>query len=153
EAEALRMMEEAVRQNSEFWLARLNLAELYLAAGRHAEAREEIQQARRLAPDSNLVMATQVVILTAAGEQAGADEVIAEMAQKASREYVSPYYLAVAYAGLGDQEVAIGWLQKAVAEKNPMLVFLGVDSVWDGLRFRPEFEEILQQVNLADNLN
>ncbi|HKX56184.1 MAG TPA: hypothetical protein VJN01_08785, partial [Xanthomonadales bacterium] len=63
------------------------------------------------------------------------------------------YHMAMAYMGIEDEEQAIGWLEKAAAENNPMLVFLNVDQSWDALRDRPEFADILKQVNLEDYSN
>jgi TolB-like protein/DNA-binding winged helix-turn-helix (wHTH) protein/Tfp pilus assembly protein PilF len=152
-AEALRMIEEASRQNPNFWLARMNLAELYFYTERYNEAIAEIEHTRKLAPDSNFVMATQVAILHTAGKTAEAEAVVDEMMEKASQVYVSPYHLAMAYAGIGDDNQALVWLDQAVIENNPMLVFLGVDRIWNGLRDRPEFAVILRQVNLEDYSN
>ncbi len=149
QADALRMIEAAVRQNGQFWLARMLLALYYQDAGRVEEALEQIQEARNLAPNSNFVMANQVEILVAAGQVDEARDLVATLERKANLEYVSPYHLALANVNAGNTGQAIAWLQNAVAEGNPMLVFLGVHPSWDSLRNLPEFAEILQQVNLA----
>ena len=94
-------------------------------------------------------MANQVEILVAAGLLDEARGLVAALERKANQEYVSPYHLALANINAGNTGQAIAWLQKAVAEGNPMLVFLGVHPSWDSLRNLPEFDEILQQVNLA----
>jgi TolB-like protein/DNA-binding winged helix-turn-helix (wHTH) protein/Tfp pilus assembly protein PilF len=149
ELEALRMLEAAVRQNGQFWLARMVLALYYQREGRIEEAMEQIQEAKNLAPNSTYVMANQVEILVAAGQVDEARGLVAALGRKASQEYVSPYHLALANVNAGNTGQAIAWLRTAVAEGSPMLVLLGVHSSWHNLRDLPEFNEILRQVNLA----
>jgi len=148
--DALRMIEAANIQNSDFWMVKLSLAEHYLLAGRYEEALTELQQARKLVPDSNFVRVIHIRILNAIGQRAEAEALVAEMTESAGQSYVSPYHLALAYMGLGDEDQALEWLEKAVAENNPMLVYLGASAFWDDLRDQPEFQSILQRVNLAD---
>jgi tetratricopeptide (TPR) repeat protein len=92
-------------------------------------------------------------ILNATGHKAEAKALLDEMIESAGQRYVSPYHLAMAYMGLGDEDQALVWLEKAVVENNPMLTFLRVENLWDDLRDQPEFESILQRVNLADIAN
>jgi len=128
--EAVRMLEAAVRQNGQFWLARMVLALYYQREGRIEEALEQIQEAKNLAPNSSYVMANQVQILVAAGQVDEARGLVVALERKASQEYVSPYNLALANVNAGNTGQAIAWLRTAVAEGT-------------------EFDEIMQQVNLA----
>ena len=42
------------------------------------------------------------------------------------REYVSPFYVATAYLGVGDHDNGFAWLQKAYDERSEFLVFIKV---------------------------
>ena len=63
-------------------------------------------------------------------------------------DYVSPYYVAEIYTGLGDKDAAIEWLGKALDERSTWVVFLGVDPRFDPLRSDPRFAALLKRLNL-----
>jgi TolB-like protein/Tfp pilus assembly protein PilF len=151
--DAVRMMEQTVKQYGDFWLARLNLAEMYLLTGRIEESLAEVNRARELAPDSNFVTVTEVRILKATGNVEAARALLDQIVEKSRRQYVSPYYMAMAFQGIGDEDGAMEHLQQAMAENNPMLAFLGADGLWDPLRERPEFAAIMRKINLEEYFN
>ena len=64
-----------------------------------------------------------------------------------TERYVSPYEFARVYAGLGDKDQAILWLQKAYAEHAVYLVWLKVDPKLDNLRDDPRFQDLLRRMN------
>src|SRR5712664_206884 len=61
--------------------------------------------------------------LGVAGDRAGARAVLDRLLQRRAHEYVSPYDLALVYAGLGDKDKALDWLQRAYQERSSLLVF------------------------------
>ena len=63
------------------------------------------------------------------------------------RSYVPPYNFALIYAGLGDKQQAIYWLENAYAEGSGHLG-LKVDPTWDDLRSEPRFQDLLRRVGL-----
>ena len=61
------------------------------------------------------------------------------------------YYKASIYAGLGEKEQALEWLEKAYDERSDLLVYLKVDPIFDSrLRSEPRFGKLLQRMGLAD---
>jgi len=50
---------------------------------------------------------------------------------------------------LGDRRKALAWLDRAFAERDVRMVFLGVDSVWNPLREEKRFADFLNRMNLA----
>ena len=56
------------------------------------------------------------------------------------------YYVARAYARLGDKEQALAWLKKAYEEKVDHLILLKVDPIFDPLRNDPRFTELLRNI-------
>ena len=62
------------------------------------------------------------------GRRAEAQTVIAELQQTAKRRYVSPYDVATIYAGLGEKEQTLAWLEKAYEDRSGWLaLWLKVD--------------------------
>lgn len=82
------------------------------------------------------------------GRRVEAEKVLAELQEISKQRYVSPYYVAMIYAGLGDKDQAFAWLDKAFRERSRRLVFLKVASIWDGLHPDPRFADLLRRIGL-----
>jgi len=74
-----------------------------------------------------------------AGDKTEAEKLLAELVAESNKQYVSPYYLAVVYVGLGRDQQAMDWLEKAFADRSNGLVFLKVEPELDSLRANPRF--------------
>lgn len=62
--------------------------------------------------------------------------------------YISPYMIAVIYAGLGKKNTAFEFLEKAYKEKSPDLAyFLRADLRIDSLRSDLRFQDLLHRMN------
>jgi hypothetical protein len=62
---------------------------------------------------------------------------------------VSPYQLALVYAGLGEKERAFESLEKAKVERSTLLTYLKMDPRFDSLRPDPRFQDLLRRMGLA----
>ena len=76
-----------------------------------------------------------------------ANRVIAELRQRASRGYISPYAFALIYAGLNDSDNTFAWLERAYEDRTHWLVFLQVEPRFDRLRDDPRFIDLLHRVH------
>ncbi|MCA1632432.1 MAG: hypothetical protein LC785_02075 [Acidobacteria bacterium] len=63
--------------------------------------------------------------------------------------HASPMDMAIVYAGLGEKDEALAWLQKGCEERSGPWVFLKVEPLYETLRSDPRFRELLQRVGLA----
>ena len=68
--------------------------------------------------------------------------------RRARRAYASPIDFARAYAQLGEKDSAFDYLDEALAERSPGLVFLKVDRAWDSIRSDRRFEAAIRHVGL-----
>jgi Tfp pilus assembly protein PilF len=58
------------------------------------------------------------------------------------------YDVGVNYAMAGDRARALDWLEKACAERDPNVMYLGINPVLDSLRAEPRFQALLRKMNL-----
>jgi serine/threonine-protein kinase len=58
---------------------------------------------------------------------------------------------AALYGALGDLDDAFCCLDRALGERDPLLVFLGVHPLWDSLRDDPRYKERIQAMGLIDD--
>ena len=82
------------------------------------------------------------------GKSAEAKQVLTDLQQLQDERYVSPYTVAAIYTGLGDDEQAFKWLERAVEERDIWLMNLKVDSVFAKLRSKRQFTDILNRTRL-----
>ena len=61
--------------------------------------------------------------------------------------YVSPYFLAVIYAYLGETEAALAQIEEAIRIGDAWITWLVVDPQLDALRGEPRFQELAQRTN------
>jgi tetratricopeptide (TPR) repeat protein len=57
-----------------------------------------------------------------AGRQAEALKILAEMERASQKRYISPFYLAVVYSGLGRMDEAFRLLDRALEQRTPYLI-------------------------------
>ncbi len=93
---------------------RARLGRVYESAGRYEEAIAEFQKARQL-EDSAEILAALGCTLGFAGRSSEARTALTELQARARQQYISPFYFATLYIGLGEREQAFAWLNKAEA--------------------------------------
>ena len=85
-----------------------------------------------------------------AGERERATKLLQELQRLSKRQHVAPHAFAVVFAGLGDKEQTLAWLQKAFTARdealpflrvNPRLAFLHDDARFQDLVLRMKFPE------------
>ena len=71
-----------------------------------------------------------------------------QLHQKAKSRYVSPYLLAVCYAGMGDRNEAFRWLEKGFEERSSGIVYMRGDPLLGPLHGDPRFNKMLVAMGL-----
>jgi len=80
--------------------------------------------------------------------QRHAQKLLGELQEQAKVRYVSPASIALVFAGLGEKDQALTWLDKAEKEHDGVIVRLKVDSRYDSLRSDPHFAEIVRRIGM-----
>src|SRR6185503_1344450 len=88
-----------------------------LKLGRLAEGLAALERAVVLSPGGTLFLGQLGQAYAMAGRPDQAREVLGRLQELARERYVSPYHFAYVYAGLGEQEAAIDWLERAYQER------------------------------------
>jgi TolB-like protein len=63
--------------------------------------------------------------------------------------YIPPTYFGMLYAGLGDRERSLVWLDKAFRERADGLTWLNVDPMLDDMRCDARFQELVERIGLT----
>jgi serine/threonine protein kinase/Tfp pilus assembly protein PilF len=124
------------------------IGQAQLGKGMYNEAISDINKAISLSEGNVRMKATLGYAYAAAGNRAEAQKIIRELKEQSKQKYVSPYFVAGIYSGLGDKDQAFAWLEQAYQERHPYLTLLKVEPVFDNLRSDPRFAELLRKVGL-----
>lgn len=74
---------------------------------------------------------------------------LAELRERALREHVPSYDVAIIHVGLGETDRAFEWLEKAYEERSYWLTFLRVDPILDRLRSDTRYIDLLRRMGLV----
>jgi TolB-like protein/DNA-binding winged helix-turn-helix (wHTH) protein/Flp pilus assembly protein TadD len=145
---AVSQFRQSLELNSNFVSAHVKLGWAYEQLQMHEEALAEFQMGMRLQENDPALHAILGRAYAAANRKEEAYAIISQLENRADREYVTAYMIAVIYTGLGDRDKAFEWLQTAYRNRDGWLAWLKVDPKLDTLRADPRFGELLVDVGL-----
>jgi tetratricopeptide (TPR) repeat protein len=120
----------------------------YEASGTLPEAISEYQKVMKMWDGPNATVALAHAY-SAAGRKAEANKILRDLERKSKETSVPPYTMATIYAGLGENDKAFEFLEKACTEKSlDITLFLQTDFALDSLRSDPRFQSLLRRIGL-----
>jgi tetratricopeptide (TPR) repeat protein len=128
--------------------ALVNLGRAYAQKGMHQEARDAFQKILMYVPEDPAVLSLLAHDYAVSGEKDAARKVLVKLQGLAKKRYVPSLYIAVVYAGLGENDQAFLWLEKAYEERCDYLVYLPSEPLGDVLRGDPRYGELIHQLGL-----
>ena len=142
---ALPLLQQALAIDPDFFPTHTVLGLLHQQTGKPDAAIEEYRKAYRLSGGNILQLANQGFVLGRIGRLAEAQQIITAMKQVSQSRFVPPYTFALVYTGLGNNDAAFQWLEKAYEVRDIGLIFLPVDPKWDSLRSDKRFQILLRR--------
>ena len=116
--------------NANAWLGHHILGKTLIESGELEEALTELQQAFELSGGTSEALALKTFALAKKGCLDQARETVELLNQTAKTRHVPAYNLALAYAGLGENETAFNWLRQAADQGDVRMRFVPVDPRW-----------------------
>ena len=144
--QAIVQLQNTIDMDPSYLLSYIILGQSYEQQGRYAEAITDLQKAAALSPDNAPVMAALGHVYALAGRRADALKLLDELTKDSTHRYVSPYYLALLYMGLGDRQQTLTALQRAYDDRSNNMIFLRILPQFDSLRTDPGFQKLIQQI-------
>lgn len=146
--EAIIQLRNTIEMDPTYLLAHIVLGQCYEQKGQYPEAIAELQKAASMSPGNPPVIAALGHAYAVAGNRQKTLKQLDELKSQSSRQYVSPFYMALLYTGLGDHGQAIAWLRKAYRDRSNNMIFLNVNPEFDSLRFEPGLQDLLHRMGL-----
>ena len=141
---ALRFSRHATVIDPEFWIGHFQLGQAYAHLGDFENAFRSLNTAGELAGGNSKTISLQGYVLARSGRVHEARERVETLLAVSRERYVPPYAIALVHAGLGEDDDALDWLERAHDAHDVHLAFLPVDSKWDALRDTLRFRKIVQ---------
>jgi tetratricopeptide (TPR) repeat protein len=146
--QAIERLQETLDLGGNNPLALSRLGWSYVQKGMFTEAIDKMRQAVILSP-YNLELSWMLGHAYAvAGKNAEARQILDDLHRLAENQYVLPYGFALIHVGLGENDAALEWLEKAFEDRNSWMPYLQVEPRLDPLRSDPRFQDLLHRMNL-----
>lgn len=143
--EAIAVLREEVELDPRQDLAHQCLAHAYLQKGMDEEAVASMRRAANLSGPRDT--AQLVYVLARTGSGAPARKVLRDLMASGPPSGIG-FHVAMAYAGLGEEEEAFRWLESAYEEHAGFMNLLGVATGFESIRADPRFAELLTRMGL-----
>ncbi len=147
---AIQQLRNTLEMDPSYELPHLILGMSYAKKGDFSLAMPELRKAVELSHGTPLMKSALANAYARSGNKAEAERLLAELISESKRQYVSPYYFAVVFAGLDESDKAIDELEKAFADRSNGLVFLKVEPEHDGLRSNTRFLALQQKLHFPE---
>jgi TolB-like protein/Tfp pilus assembly protein PilF len=130
--------------------ASLVLGRTYVSRGRYQEAITEFQRGLSYNRRNSGLVAALAHAYARSGNRQRALELVDEVEQAGRPEQgeVPTFHMVWAYAGLGDNDQAFAWLERAYQERRQRLTWLNADPLLEPLRPDPRFADLVRRVGL-----
>ncbi|MGA7821998.1 MAG: winged helix-turn-helix domain-containing protein [Candidatus Sulfotelmatobacter sp.] len=129
------------------WFQHYFLGIGYEGTGKLQDAISEYQQAIAMSGDSRSTVALAHAY-SAMGKKAEAENILRDLEHKLKQTSASPDTMATIYAGLGQNDKAFDFLERAYSEKSLDISSLKSGLELDSLRPDPRFQNLLRRMSL-----
>jgi DNA-binding winged helix-turn-helix (wHTH) protein/TolB-like protein/Flp pilus assembly protein TadD len=146
--ESLEECRKTLDMDPNFAGAYMFLGRIHAQKGLYREALSELERARVLQHDSAEVRGLIGYTYAVSGRAGEAERVLKELRGLSKERYVSPYHVAMIYAGLGKRDDAFQWLEKAYDAREGRLTIVRFAPEFSSLRSDPRFTRLLQRMKL-----
>jgi serine/threonine-protein kinase len=147
--EALEEARRSLRDDPGAPRAHSNLGWALIFHGDHAAGIASLEHAWTLSPNSTLFLSQLGQAYAVTGNVERARKVLQQLHDRAIHEFVSPYHFAYVYAGLGEADTAIDWLERAFEQRSGAIYGIKGSFLFHNLRSHPRFKSLLQKMNLV----
>lgn len=145
--DAIELYRQIIDEDPHFGLAHVALGEVYAQIGRYEQAIDHYKVA--IASWGEKPVLPYLGHAYAASQQKDkAIEIIRRLEEMSAREFISPFSLAVVYAGLDARDELFEALEKAYHGRSNRLVFLSVHPIFEPFHSDPRFAAIIKRIGL-----
>lgn len=144
--QAIEILKKAIEIDPGFPRAHYRLGRVYEQEKLYEMAISELAQAVSLSGGDACYKGSLGHAYAVSGKVTQAREVLHDLEGRTDQAYVPAYAIALVYAGLGDHDHALTWLQRAFDDRSTSIAFLKLDPELIGLHSDPRFQQFAQRI-------
>lgn len=146
--DAVRQLETVLTVRPDDAMALWFLGFALIEDGQPEKAIRVLERSASVSDRNPAVLGVLVRAYTRAGRRTEALRIVDELHRRRRAGYVPPAAFVNAYLGLGEDDQALVWLERAYEERSNILQFLKVHPFFDPLRHDRRFAGLLRRVNI-----
>jgi adenylate cyclase len=127
-----------------------NLGLAYAKKGDFEEAISTLLEGAKLFPENPFLTSALGCAYGLAGKKDEAQQIVDGFIEISKKGYFSPMFISRVYAGMGDVDKSIDWLEKAYEDRDPLLLNIKVVPSHDYMHANPRFIALLKKMGLED---
>jgi TolB-like protein len=141
--------EKAKQLDPKYFMLHFIAGRAYMRLNEHAKAIAHLKQARTETGEMPLMDAALGLAYAVSGKKTETIKLAEAFKAAAKKRYIPPTYFGMLFAGLGDKDKAMMWLQKAYDDRADGLTWLNVEPMLDDVRSDPRFQELIRRIGLV----
>ena len=114
------------------------------------EAFSVIDKVNPMIRNTPRLISARAYVSAKSGETEAAHQAIEWLLEMSAQSYVSPFDIAIIFAGLSDVEQTLLWLENAFDERSVLMPFLKCDPYFDAARTDSRFQNLLRRVGFTE---
>jgi len=145
--EAIEVLKKAIDIDPGFPRTHFRLGRAYAQKKSYELAIAELERAVNLSTGDACYKGSLGYVYAISGRENQARKVLQDLESHLGQPYVPSYAIALVYAGLGENDHAMSWLQRAFDDRSTSMVYLRLDPELSSLHSDPRFEQLSHRIN------
>lgn len=145
---AIEECEKAEQLDSKYFMLHFIAGRAHMRLNNYAKAIAHLKASRTGTGEFPLMDAALGLAYAVSGKKGLTAKMAEQFKTAAKKRYIPPTYFGMLFAGLGDKDTAMEWLEKAFQERADGLTWLNVEPMLDELRPDPKFQDLVRRIGL-----
>jgi adenylate cyclase len=147
---AIEYLQRAIETTPNYPPTIANLGLAYAKKGDYEEAISTLLEGTKLFPENPFLTSALGCAYGLAGKKDEAQQIVDGFIEISKKAYFSPMFISRVYAGMGDVDKSIDWLEKAYEDRDPLLLNIKAVPSHDYMHANPRFIALLKKMGLED---
>ncbi len=131
-----------------YGLLYLSFATAYALKGDYDEALAYGEKMLEIGPPVVAYVGNMGWLCAIVGKKDKAYEFLGELEERSKKGYVSSFWTALIYLGLGEVDKSFEWFEKAYEERDGNMIYFTVPPIFDPVRADPRYQQLLKKMGL-----
>jgi TolB-like protein/Tfp pilus assembly protein PilF len=141
--------EKAKQLDPEYFMLHFIAGRAHMRLNNYAQAIAHLKASRTGTGEFPLMDAALGLAYAVSGKKGLTAKMAEQFKAAAKKRYIPPTYFGMLFAGLGDKDKAMMWLEKAYDDRADGLTWLNVEPMLDEVRNDPRFQDLIRRIGLV----